>query len=270
MDYEMQNNGNPEYTTTAGQNVYVGNPYLQDDKQRLVPQIKILYRDINTLKFELSQTDLTVANALRRIIIAEVPTMAIDIVEIEENTSALHDEFIAHRMGLIPLYSLDVDDFNYKGDSCDCKNGCSKCTVAFDLDIYNRNDEIYEVTSNDILNIDKEVRVKPCSRHEQLQDPVTIMKLGKNQKLKFKMTANKGIGKTHAKWSPVATCIMHKEPIVLIDDDKINHQMTSEQRKEFVAKCPRKVFSYNEPNDKVSVEKAGDCNLCQECFKYAE
>ena len=196
--------------------------------------------------------------------------MAIDIVEIEENTSALHDEFIAHRMGLIPLYSLDVDNFNYKGDACDCKNLCKNCAVIFELDVDNRMEEVYEVTSNDIMAKDKEIRVVPCSRHEQLQDPVTIMKLGKNQKLKFKMIAHKGTGKIHAKWSPVATCIMHKEPIVLIDDDKINHQMTSEQRKEMVARCPRKVFSYNEPNDKVQIEKAGDCNLCQECFKYAE
>jgi len=28
------------------------------------------------------------------------------------------------------------------------------------------------------------------------------------------MIAKKGIGKIHAKWSPVATCIMRKEPIV--------------------------------------------------------
>lgn len=96
-------------------------------------------------------TDITVANALRRIIISEVPTMAIEIVEIKENTSALHDEFLAHRLGLIPLISMDVDQFNYH-INCNCSYGnCSKCSVKFDLDVINNKDDIYEVTSTDIF-----------------------------------------------------------------------------------------------------------------------
>jgi len=79
------------------------------EKNRGMPKISVQHLDKQTMTFKLMNTDLTVANALRRIIIAEVPTMAIELVEIVENTSPLHDEFIAHRCGLIPLVSDDID-----------------------------------------------------------------------------------------------------------------------------------------------------------------
>jgi len=48
---------------------------------KAMPQVKILDPSSRySLKFELSNTELSIANALRRIIISEVPTMAIDIV----------------------------------------------------------------------------------------------------------------------------------------------------------------------------------------------
>lgn len=55
------------------------------------------------LVFDFIGPDASIANALRRILIAEVPTMAIEKVFIENNTSVMQDEVLSHRLGLIPI-----------------------------------------------------------------------------------------------------------------------------------------------------------------------
>jgi DNA-directed RNA polymerase I and III subunit RPAC1 len=41
----------------------------------------------------------------RRILLAEIPTMAIEKVFVYDNSSILHDEFLAHRLGLVPIFA---------------------------------------------------------------------------------------------------------------------------------------------------------------------
>ena len=119
------------------------------------PQIKINELTRDFVKFELLNVDLAIGNALRRIMISEVPTMAIDLVEVKENTSALHDEFIVHRLGLVPLKcpadqqsSHHIDKFVFAED-CQCPSMCDKCTVKFNFK-RQCGDEVAEVTSKDI------------------------------------------------------------------------------------------------------------------------
>ncbi len=58
---------------------------------------------LNSIVFDVVGIDAPLANALRRIMISRVPTMALDQVTIEENTSEIPDEILAHRLGLVPL-----------------------------------------------------------------------------------------------------------------------------------------------------------------------
>ena len=58
-----------------------------------------------------SDSDVSFANALRRIILVETPTLAIEVVKVIENTSVFHDEFLAHRLGLIPIHSATVNSY---------------------------------------------------------------------------------------------------------------------------------------------------------------
>lgn len=83
------------------------------------------------------------------------------------------------------------------------------------------------------------------------------------------MIAKKGIGKTHAKWSPVSTCIMRKQPLVALDQEIINKKLSAAQKSEFVSKCPRQVFKFNEFKKEIEIENADQCSLCQECTKFS-
>ena len=57
----------------------------EDPRQRR-PNIVVQDMTEDTIKFVLTGTDTSIANALRRVIIAEVPTIAIDLVEVIENS----------------------------------------------------------------------------------------------------------------------------------------------------------------------------------------
>lgn len=225
------------------------------------PQIRILELSNYVIKFELLNTDLSVANSLRRIIIAEIPTMAIDLVEVKENTSALHDEFIAHRLGLIPMLSHNVDAFEFS-DKCQCSSMCPKCSVHYKLQVVCTDRDQMEVNTKHIIPQQPDTLVVPVEYKDdngREEDPILIMKLSKNQQLDMTLVARKGTGQIHAKWSPVATCQMYREPIVELDQDKINKELDIQKRKEFVASCPRQVYRFNELRNAVEIEDSDKC-----------
>jgi DNA-directed RNA polymerase subunit D len=120
----------------------------------------------------ISNMNLTLANAIRRSA-NEIPILAIDEVDIYKNDSALYDEVLAHRIGLVPLKNQKLKE----GDSVDFK------LVA------KANDKMNEVLSGEMgdgIVIDS--------------IPLTILE--KDQELEFVARAKQGKGIEHAKYSP--------------------------------------------------------------------
>ena len=78
--------------------------------------IKVSHLDKEEIIFDLSGAEPPLANALRRIMIAEIPTIAIEKCEMWQNTSIIPDENLAHRMGLIPI-AVDPRLFEMKDPS---------------------------------------------------------------------------------------------------------------------------------------------------------
>src|ERR671930_2750470 len=186
------------------------------------PSIDIVQKEDQIITIRFNNVPRQYVNAIRRLSISEVPTLAIDDVVILDNSSVMHDEAIAHRLGLIPLRT-DLSRFVIPHD-CDCKStlGCSKCRVLLVLDS-EASEKTKVVTSGELLSEDE--LVKPVSKD------IPIIILAPSQKLKFEAYARLGVGKDHAKWQPTSAAIVKdgnndNESILIIET---NGALTAEE-----------------------------------------
>ncbi|AAL81771.1 DNA-directed RNA polymerase subunit D [Pyrococcus furiosus DSM 3638] len=146
-------------------------------------EVQILEKKEDSIKFVLKGVHVSFANALRRTILGEVPTFAVDEVEFYENDSALFDEIIAHRLAMIPL-TTPVDRFELDALELD------DYTVTLSLEAEGPG----IVYSGDLKSDDPDV--KPVNPN------IPIVKLAEGQRLVFNAYAKLGRGKDHAKWQP--------------------------------------------------------------------
>ncbi|MEK6942988.1 MAG: DNA-directed RNA polymerase subunit D [Nanoarchaeota archaeon] len=165
-------------------------------------------KDQGKLSFLLKDSNPIYVNTLRRLVIDEVPTMAVEEVDFSKNSSILYDEMIAHRLGLTPL-KTDLKSYNLP-DKCKCEGkGCNRCQLKLVL----KSAKIGTVYASELKS--KDPAVKPVFAE------MPIVKLIKGQSLELEATAVLGRGKQHAKWSPGHVYYKYK-PIVEITGDVKN------------------------------------------------
>ncbi|MBS3100859.1 DNA-directed RNA polymerase subunit D [Candidatus Woesearchaeota archaeon] len=161
------------------------------------------------ISFILKDSNPVYANTLRRIMIDEVPTMAIEDIEFVKNNSILYDEIIAHRLGLIPL-KTDLKSYNIP-EKCKCEGkGCNRCQLKLVLRATKGSGTVY---ASELKS--KDPAVKP------VYGDMPIVKLLKGQTLELEATAVLGTGKSHIKWSPCHVYYKYK-PVVEITGEVKN------------------------------------------------
>lgn len=238
------------------------------------------------LVFEISGVDVSFANALRRIMIAEVPTIAIEHVYMWNNSSIVHDEVLAHRIGLVPINcdSRLFDEFLGEDDEATDRN-----TIVFRLkvscgrskaddqrremvrkinetaninahqqqtqDSNNRNSDsvmgheeldtiardsasLYQATNTNAADIAAAIETpgRPYTKHvyssdlewvpqgdqedrfvnsiRPVHEDILLAKLRPGQVIELEAHGRRGMGKDHAKFSPVATAAYRLMPQV--------------------------------------------------------
>ncbi len=151
--------------------------------------IKILKKDDTRSVFKISKINPSIANAIRRYIVAYVPTMAIHDVEIKKNGSALYDEMLAHRLGLVPI-KTDLKSYKlWEGKKSEVPKS-SQYELKFTL-VAKGPCMVY---ASDLKSEDP--KVVPAI------EKMPIVKLLEGQDIELIITARLGQGREHAKFTP--------------------------------------------------------------------
>ena len=231
--------------------------------------IEIKSKTDEELVFDIKGVDPTIVNTLRRIMIAEVPTMAIETVIINQNTSIIPDEVLAHRLGLIPILA-DANDFIEKKPEEDFNEQNS---MKFTLNVKCFTDNNGKIINNNIFS--KDLIFVPQGQQEQkfynnknkkysiglVHDDILINKLTPGMELDLECYCVKGIGRVHAKWSPVCTAYYR-----LINKINILEEINGDDAEELKQLCPKGVFVINKKGN-AEVGNVRDCTSCRECIR---
>jgi len=214
-------------------------------------KVTVLEKTEDTLRLLIEDAKPGLVNAIRRVILAETPTMAIDEVVILENQSPLFDETIAHRLGLIPLRTSKA---YVMPEECQCGGvGCHLCQASFTLEVEAPEDG-YIATTADLKPQDPEV--VPVS------DRIPIVKLARGQRVVLEAYARLGIGRDHAKWQPVSTTAYKMVPHVEVDEERCDGCG------ECVKACFKHVFEMRD--EKAVVVNEMECTLCNLCVEACD
>lgn len=140
-------------------------------------KIENIEENNNACRFVLKDATNSYANALRRVATNHVKCFAIDTVTFYENSSAIFDEYIAHRIGLVPI---TTPSSGYSDDD----------QILFTLEAEGPK----TVYSRELEGKDKEVKVA--------NGDIPLIKLAAEQKIRLDCKAVMGNGARHSKFQP--------------------------------------------------------------------
>ncbi len=226
-------------------------------------EVKILDMNETSARLIIKGLDPSVTNGLRRMMMSEVPKMAIEKVEFHqgairdssgkeyESVSPLFDEILAHRLGLIPI-PTDLDLFTFR-DKCKCNGeGCPSCTIMY---VVNKKGPC-TVFAGDLEPLgDQKLAI---NKRDAL---IPIVKLMEGQAPLIYATAVLGLGKEHAKWQAVSGVGYKYMAKISINPSKCNAEACAKA-------CPRGVLVAK--GKELTQQNVENCSLCKACEAACE
>jgi len=219
-----------------------------------VMSLEVLEKNDRKLVFVIEGISIEMANAIRRIIISEMPVMAVDEVIILKNDSPLYDEIIAHRLSMIPL-TTDLNVYKLPRD-CECGGyGCPLCQVSLTCEVTNTSNNPIEIYSGNLNSNDPQIiPVNPN---------IPLVKIDKNDKVIIEAYAVLGLAKDHIKYQAISNILYRFYPQIDFDNSKC----TNCPDKCIVSRmCPEKLYDFsNKKSPRLLEDYWKTCTLCNSC-----
>lgn len=185
-------------------------------------KINILHLDDNSISFELIHVDASFANGLRRVLLAEVQTMAFDYFQIENNTSVMQDENLAHRIAMCPV-KVDPKLFVERKEDTELSGSDS---LKFTLNVKCGTGPKGEIIRRDVTTDD--LKWEPIGNQSSMfatgegpelvkfSSPIVLTKLLSGQEIDLVAYCTKSCGSDHGKFQPVSTAWYTPKPVVTL------------------------------------------------------
>lgn len=242
--------------------------------------INIMEKTEEHIIFDVKGAGAPIANAIRRALISDVPTMAIEKVVLFQNTSLIQDEVLAHRIGLIPIHA-DPKMFSYVGDDGEATEEnttvmtievtCTmnpKATLSAPNSVMYNNSVVYSSALKWVPQGDQAEKFK-ADPIRPVHDDIVLAKLRPGQSIEAELHIIKGIGRDHAKWSPAATAFYRQMPDIVFTTP-----FTGKDAEEIKKICPMDVFDIEDLGDGIGpravTARPRNCTMCRECIRDPE
>ncbi len=181
-------------------------------------KVHIANLDDRNIKLIIEGFPLAFVNSIRRVILSDVPTLAIDFAYFYDNTSSVYDEIIAHRLGLVVLKS-DEALKKYKSPE-ECVNAEETDSSCY-VEIIIRKEVSEESEKGEYVKASDMEMSDPNISPAYPETPIVYLAPG--QRVHIVAYARLGRGREHGKWSPASISALKHTPILtVLDGNKIN------------------------------------------------
>ncbi len=220
------------------------------------PKVEVLELNDSFIRLKVENVPLPLINAVRRAALEYVPSMAVDFIYFRTNTSVLHDEIIAHRIGMIPLTSEEALRKYKPPEECmepESEND-PQCYAILMLEAKASDDETAIVYSGELRPI-TDPSVRPVS------EKIPIVTLGPGQRIELEAYARLGRGVEHIKWSPATVAVS-----TYVADIEVKEELCDLCRA-CVKYCPLNALRIE--GGKL-IADSSRCTFCRQCVKVCE